>query len=257
MAIRYTKSYNQQIRNAVKHAQSVEKTLARRGVKLGVSVPKVSELKAKYQTRRELNRELRLLNKLSSSDDKILKEIETSGGATAIQWGLDYLKLNAQKAIEFFEWERKLEQQKNPVYPHEFERINEIEMNIANLKREVDYMNQDEFKAYSGAVKEYFHIQQQMRNGYRGFLYQVETAMRITGFDDDQINSLFNELKKLTPSEFHEWYKSNDLVKRIYELVPSPIHNNNKLTTTEDDAKDLLSTLLDTYKAEIAEIKSK
>lgn len=257
MAIRYNKAYNKEIRDAVKHAKTVEKTLSRRGVKLGIAIPKVSELKSKYQTRRELNKELTLLKKLSSRSDSVLKQIETSGGATAIKWEYDYLKQNAQNAINYFEWEKKLELKNEPKYPHEMERVYELDKNIDYLTREIDYMNQDQFKAYKGAIREYTQMINHMKTGYRGFLYQVETAMRTTGFSDDQINQVFDELKGLTPSEFHEWYRTSDLIKRIYELVPSPIHNENKFTTTEDDARDLLGIFIDTYKQDISRIKNK
>lgn len=258
MAIRYTKAYNKEIRQAVKHFNSVRNTLSKRGIKLTPAPLKVSELKARYQTRRDLNRELTLLNKVSSSSDRLLKEVETSGGATAIKWNLDYLKQNTKNALEYFEWEKKLEQQKNPIYPHEFERLNEIEQNIDYLKMDVNYMNQDQFKAYSGAVNEYFQIQEHMKRGYRGFLWQVENAMRLSGYENEDINKLFNKLKTLNPSEFHEWYRTNDLVNRIYELVNSPANGNEmKLTTSNEDAKILLDALLEEVDEDIAKIKSK
>ena len=255
--IRYTKSYNKEIRDAVHHAKSVEKTLSRRGIKLGIAIPKVSELKSKYQTRRELNKELTLLKKLSSSNDSVLRRIETTGGATAIKWEYDYLKQNAQNAIDYFKWEKKLELEKDPKYPHEMSRIYELDANIDYLEREVDYMNQDQFKAYKGAIREYTQIIEQMQRGYRGFLYQIETALRTTGFPDDQINQIFDKLKALNPSEFHEWYNRNDFVKRIYEIVPSPIYGDNKLNTSEEDAKEILDSLIQSMDMDIAEIKSK
>ena len=256
MAIRYNKAYNKQIRDTVKHARDVQKTLERHGVKLGYRVPKVSELKQKYRTRRELNKELSLLKKLSSSDDKLLQQVETTGGATAIKWDFEYLKQNAENAIKYYKWEKKLELSKNPVYPHEKERLNEIEENLDYLQMEVDYMNQDQFNAYKGAINDYFKMQEHMKRGYRGFLYQVENAMRITGFSDEDINSFFNELKKLNPSEFHEWYRTNNNVKRIYELIPSPPHTKNKLTTSTEDAEDIIGDLLRTHKEDIARIKA-
>lgn len=258
MAIRYTKSYNKEIRQAVKHFNSVRNTLSKRGIKLTPAPLKVSELKARYQTRRELNKEIALLNKVSSSDDRLLKEVETSGGATAIKWDLEYLKQNTKNAIEYFEWEKKLELQKNPVYPHEKERLNEIEENLNILQMDVDYMSQDQFKAYSGAVREYFQIQKHMQTGYRGFLWQVENTMRLSGYEEEDINKLFNKLKILNPSEFHEWYRTNDIVNRIYELVNSPANGNElKLTTSEEDAKILLDTLIEEVDSDIAKIKSK
>lgn len=258
MAIRYTKAYNKEIRKAVRHFNSVRKTLSKKGIKLAPAPIKVSELKAKYQTRRELNKELRLLSKVSSRGDSLLKEIETKGGATAIKWNLDYLKQNVKNAIQYFEWEKELELAKNPKYPHEMARIHELDQNLAYLQTEVDYMNQEQFKGYQGAIREYFNIVKHMRSGYRGFLWQIENVMRLTGYEEEQIDNLFNKFKSLTPSEFHEYYEKNDLVKRIYEIVKSPVHGGElKLTLTEDDAKDLIDTLYEEVDLDIAEIKQK
>jgi hypothetical protein len=258
MAIRYTKAYNKEIAKAVKHFNSVRKTLSKRGIKLTPAPLKVSELKARYQTRRDLNKELALLNKVSSSSDKLLKEVETAGGARAIKWNIDYLKQNAKQAIEYFKWEKSLEQARNPIYPYERMRIDELDANIEILNMDVDYMSQEQFKGYSGAISEYFQIQKHMKSGYRGFLWQVENAMRISGYNDEQVNTLFDKLKVLNPSEFHEYYRKNDLVKRIYEMVKSPTKNGEtKLTTTEEDARVLLDTLVEELDQDIAEIKNK
>lgn len=257
MSIRYTPEYNKKIRDAVRHARNVERTLSRRGIKLGLHLPTTSELKSKYQTRRGLNKELTLLNKLSSSSDSVLKKVENQGGASAIKWELDYLKQNVKNAIEYYEWEKKLELEKNPKYPHEMARIYEIDENLTFLQSEVDYMNQEQFKGFKGAINEYTKMVEHMQKGYRGFLYQVENAMRYSGFSEEEINHLFKELKTLTPSEFHEWYRKNDNVKRIYEMVPSPQTTDNKLNTTIDNARIIIGDLLSTVKQEIAEIKSK
>ena len=245
MAIRYNKAYNKEIRDAVKHAQTVEKTLSRRGIKLGIQVPKVSDLKARYQTRRELNKELTLLKKLSSSSDRLLKDVETSGGATAIKWGLDYLKLNQKKAIEFYENEKRIELESEPMFPGERMRLDEIEENLQILNMDVEYMNQEQFKTLSSSINDYLNMPGKQRAGYRGFLWQVENAMRLSGYDDETINTLFDKFKGLTPAQFHELYKKNDLIKRIYQLVNSPTNGNElKLTVEKEDARDIIDTLL-------------
>ena len=127
MAIRYTSEYNAEIRRVVKNFNARRERLAKRGIKLTKAPIKVSELKSRYQTRGELNKELELLNEVSSSSDNLLKKIETQGGATAIKWNLEYLKLNAKQAIKYFEHEKEIELSKNPKYPHERARLNEVE----------------------------------------------------------------------------------------------------------------------------------
>ena len=256
MAIRYTKAYNKEIRDAVKHAQTVAKTLSRRGVKLGIQVPKVSDLKARYQTRRELNKELTLLKKLSSSNDRLLKDVETSGGATAIKWSYEYLKLNQKNAIEFYENEKRIELKRQPMFPGERMRLNEIEENLRVLNSNIDYMNQDQFKSYGAAINDYLDMPAKQRAGYRGFLWQLENAMRMSGYEEESINTLFNKFKELTPSQFHELYRTNNLIQRIYHFVISPPHGNElKLTVTEEDARDIIDALNDEIDFDIAAVK--
>lgn len=259
MAIRYNKAYNKQIRDAVKHAKTVEKTLARRGIKLGITVPKVSELKARYQTRRELNKEIALLNKVSSSNDRLLKEVETSGGATAIKWQMDYLKLNQKKAIEHFEHEKEIELKRTPMFPGERMRLDAIEQKLQYLNMDLEYMNQEQFRSYQSAIREYMATPAKIKGGYRGFLTEVENVMRLCGYSENTINDLFNQLKTLTPSEFHELYETSDLIRRVYELADSPTYENGiKLNTDVDDAKDnIIDPLLSRIKYDIQKVKNK
>ena len=258
MAIRYNKSYNKQIRQAVKHFNSVRKTLSKKGIKLTPSPLKVSELKARYQTRRELNKELTLLNKVSSSNDRLLKEVENKGGVKSVKWEMDYLKLNQKKAIDYFEHEKEIELKKQPMFPGERMRVDAIEQKLQYLNMDIDYMNQEQFRSYRSTIRQYLSINGKIRGGYRGFLSEVESVMKICGYSDETINSLYDKLKTLTPSEFHEWYETSDLVRRVYELADSPEYENGiKLNTSEDDARNnIIDPLLNRVDYDIKKIKS-
>lgn len=246
MAIRYTKAYNKEIRQAVKHFNTVRNTLSKRGIKLTPSPLKVSELKARYQTRRELNRELTLLNKVSSSSDRLLKEIENSGGAKSIKWELDYLKLNERNALNYFKREAEIERKRLPEFPGEKLRLDAIEQKIQYLQMDIDYMNQEQFRSYRSAIREYMATPGKMKGGYRGFLSEIENVMRVIGYDDTTINTFFDKFKQLTPSQFQALYETSDLISRIYELADSPIYSDSlKLNTTTGDAKEMVDTLLE------------
>ena len=123
MAIRYNKDLNAKIRKEVKNFNARRKVLSKRGIKLTSAPIKVSELKARYQSRRDLEKELGLLSKVSSRNDSLLKEVENNGGATAIEWELEYLKLNEKKAREYFERERKIVASKVGRFPGERMRL--------------------------------------------------------------------------------------------------------------------------------------
>lgn len=259
MAIRYTKAYNKEIRQAVKHFNSVRNTLSKRGIKLTPSPLKVSELKARYQTRRELNRELNLLNKVSSSSDRLLKEIENNGGVKSVKWELDYLKLNQKKAIEHFEHEKEIELKKTPMFPGERMRLDAIEQKLQYLNMDIDYMNQEQFRSYRSTIREYMATPAKIKGGYRGFLSEVVNVMRLCGYSEDTINNLFVQLKTLTPSEFNELYETSDLIRRVYELADSPTYGNGiKLNTDVDDAKDnIIDPLLSRIEYDIQKVKNK
>ena len=52
-------------------------------------------------------------------------------------------------------------------------------------------------------------------------------------------------MDELTPEQFIKMYRQNALVSRIYELyIPSRDRGEFKLSTTEEDAKELLDTFL-------------
>ena len=258
MAINYDKSYNAEIRKAVRHYNQVRKTLSKHGIKLASAPIRVSELKARYQTRRDLNRELALLKKVSSSDDRLLRKVENQGGVAAIKWNLDYLKLNEKKAIDYFERQKEIELKKEPMFAGERMRLNAIEQKLQYLRMDVNYMNQNQFKSYSAIINEYLSTPSKIKGGYRGFLSEVESVMRMTGFNDTSINSVFKKLKVLTPSEFDELYQTSELVKRIYELADSPVYENGiKLNTTKDNALELIDAFIESLDSEIAKVKNK
>lgn len=257
MAIRYTKDLNAKIRKEVKNFNARRKILSKRGIKLTPAPLKVSDLKARYQSRRDLERELGLLSKASSRNDSLLKEVENSGGATAIEWELQYLKINEQKAKEYFERERKIVASKVGRFPGERMRLDNIEQKIALLDLDKDYMNQDQFNSYRSIIREYMSIPAKMKGGYRGFLIEVEESMTRLGYSKESINKVFNKLSKLSPSQFHQFYEENDLVGRIYELIQSPKHGgSNDFTTTEEDAEDKIATFIEELDDNIAKYKN-
>lgn len=257
MAIRYNKAYNNEIRKTVKHFNTVRNTLSKRGIKLTPSPLKVSELKARYQTRRDLNKELALLNKVSSSSDKLLKEVENQSGATSVKWELDYLKLNTKKAIEYFEHEAEIERKRLPEFPSERMRLDALEQKIHYLKMDVDYMNQEQFRSYRSAIREYMATPAKQKGGYRGFLNEIEGVMRLVGYDESTINTFFNKFKSLTPRQFQDLYETSDLISRIYELADSPIYSGSiKMNTSTTDAKEMIDTLLEETDELVAKAKS-
>ena len=245
MAIKFDKAYNAEIRRVVHNFNQKRNRAIKRGYKYLPPKMTVSELKSRYTTRSQLNRDLNALKRFNREGDKALKVVETSGGAKAIKWEYDYLKKNLQYAKEF--------------YDREIEDAARLDTNMRvakaeylnNLKSKRDYLNlelaelsQSQFRTFRNTINEYLYANERNMKGYRNWMNEVELIMRNLGYDNKTINKFFEGFNELTPRQFLTMYRQSQLVSRIYELyIPTKDHSF-KLSTTEDDAKDLINTFM-------------
>lgn len=244
MAIRYDANYNAKINRVVKNFNQKRNRAIKRGFK---SVPppiKVSELKARYTTRKDLNKQLDLLSKFAHGRD-VLNRIENQGGARAIKWEFDYLKGNEKLARDFFIREYNRLAPKTVDFPGEKMRLDNIKYKIDMLDLDITTMSQSQFKTYKSAITEFINKPKNYAAGYRGFLSQVERVMRYLNFDDDTIDRFFDKFSALEPEQFHKLYEDSDLISRIYEIADSPIYGEMKLNSSDEDAEKLINTLME------------
>lgn len=244
MAIRYDANYNAKINRVVKNFNQKRNRAIKRGFK---SVPppiKVSELKARYTTRKDLNKQLDLLSKFAHGRD-VLNMIENQGGATAIAWDFDYLKANEQLARQFFVREYNRLAPKTIDFPGERMRLDNIKAKIDLLDLDIATMDQHQFNSYRATINEFINKPKNYAASYRGFLAQVERVMRYLDFDNQTIDKFFNKFSVLTPDQFHNLFEKADIISRIYELADSPVYGELKINTTKDDAKDLVDTMME------------
>jgi hypothetical protein len=68
--------------------------------------------------------------------------------------------------------------------------------------------------------------------------------MRNYGYDNKTINKFFEGFNELTPRQFLNMYRQSALVSRIYELYIPTKDQSFKLSTTEEDAKELINTFM-------------
>ena len=247
MAIRYDKAYNAKIAKTVKRFNQKRLRAIKQGYKEVPDPVKVSDLKARYSSRRELNKELTLLNKFSSGGANVLQTIENSGGAVAIKWEFDHLKANAKQAKDFYARQYKIIASKLGRFPSESIRLDAIRNKMAALDIDLAYMNQKQFRDYRNVVRDYLSQASKRRGGYRGFMSQTLQIMRTVGIAEKDINRVMSKINTLNPDQFTQMYEQSDLISRIFELADSPIYTSGrlKLYTTQDDAKDLLNTLVE------------
>lgn len=245
MAIKFDKAYNAEIRRVVRNFNQKRNRAIKRGYKYLPPKMTVSELKSRYTSRSQLNRDLNALKRFNREGDKALKVVETSGGAKAIKWEYDYLKRNLQYAKEFYD--REIEDAARldtPMMVAKSEYINNLKSKRDYLNLELAELSQSQFRTFRNTINEYLYANERNMNGYRNWMNEVELIMRNLGYDNKTINKFFEGFNELTPRQFLTMYRQSQLVSRIYELyIPTKDHSF-KLSTTEEDAKDLINTFM-------------
>lgn len=245
MAIKFDKAYNAEIRRVVRNFNQKRNRAIKRGYRYLPPTLTVSELKSRYTTRRQLNRDLNLIKKFNTKGDDALKVVETSGGAKAIKWEYDYLKKNLQYAKEFYDREiRDAARLDTPMMVAKAEYINNLKSKRDYLNLELSELSQSQFRTFRNTINEYLYANERNLSNYRNWMNEVELIMRNLGYDNKTINKFFEGFNELTPRQFLNMYRQSALVSRIYELyIPTKDHSF-KLSTTEEDAKDLINTFM-------------
>lgn len=245
MAIKFDKAYNAEIRRVVHNFNQKRNRAIKRGYRYLPPKMTVSELKSRYTSRSQLNRDLNALKRFNREGDKALKVVETSGGAKAIKWEYDYLKRNLKYAKEFYD--REIEDAARldtPMMVAKSEYINNLKSKRDYLNLELTELSQSQFRTFRNTINEYLYANERNMSGYRNWMNEVELIMRNLGYDNKTINKFFEGFNELTPRQFLTMYRQSQLVSRIYELyIPTKDHSF-KLSTTEEDAKDLINTFM-------------
>ena len=245
MAIKFDPAYNAEIRRVVKNFNQKRNRAIKRGYHYLPPTLTVSELKSRYTSRKQLNRDLNLIKKFNAKGDDALKVVETSGGAKAIKWEYEYLKKNLKYAKEFYDREiSDAARLDTPMMVAKSEYINNLKSKRDYLNLELAELSQSQFRTFRNTISEYLYANERNLSGYRNWMNEVELIMRNLGYDNKTINKFFEGFNELTPRQFLNMYRQSALVSRIYELyIPTKDHSF-KLSTTEEDAKDLINTFM-------------
>lgn len=245
MAIKYDKAYNAEIRRIVHNFNQKRNRAIKRGFTHLPPLMTVRELKLRYTSRKDLNRELRLLERFNKDRDEALKVVETSGGAKAIQWELNYLKSNLRYAKEFYNREiEKAISLETPLTISKMEYLNNLKAKRDYLNLELTELSPSQLKTFRNTINDYLYANERNIRGYRNWMSEVEMIMRTLGYDNKTINKFFEGFDQLTPRQFLTMYQQSALVSRIYELYIPTKNNEFKLSTTEEDAKELINTFI-------------
>ena len=257
MAIRFTPEYNERINKIVRNYNARVRKANKEGRLRKSNLPETVSartLKKSYTSRTDLDRELRTLEMFNR------KMARHPVGEHLTEYDIATIKANKQATIEHFEKLADVVRSKvGKNLPLQQGRLDTIELNIKNLMQDVDTASESDKRAMLAYVNKYRKNFERQANGYRGFLSEVDMIMDRVGVSKEQKDVFFKKLSKLNSEEFYELYEKSDLVSKVYELADSPKYTGGKLVLydTEQNARELIDTLLQEADMLIAEVKSK
>lgn len=244
MAISYDDAYNKEIARVVRNFNRKRNYAIKTGKGMVPEAVKVSELKARYETRAALNRELNLLRQFSKRD--ALTEVENLGGVKAVKWEVNYLRSNLKYAKDYFDREiEKASQIPDKMAVSRKEYVNNLKAKRQFLDLEMSLLDPSDFRTFKKTINEYLYANERNVAGFRNWLKEVETIMRNIGYDNKTINKFFEGFETLTPEQFIKMYRENSLVSRIYELYIPTNDGSFQLSTSQEDAMDLIDTMME------------
>lgn len=255
MAIRYDPKYNAEIRRRVHNFNQTRNRAEKAGVPKNrlPSIVKVSELKANYKTRSELEKALNQLDKFTrkSTNNRI-----SIGDFKTTRWNYEYLKGNRNLAKEYFEKEFNRIEKRVSQFPGERDYLNTIQAKINVLEKNITALDEREFKAALSAVNEFASSPSKLKSSYRGYLSVVEEVMDVLNIDEKEKNAYFKKFEQLTPTQFLYMYDNNPIIARVYELYFKRDENGKvQLNTDIDSARELVDSLLEEADLMVADAK--
>lgn len=257
MAIRFTPEYNARINKIVREYNRRVTRANKEGKLRKSNLPELASvrvLKKSYTNRTDLDRELRNLEMFNR---RMARE---PAGEFVTKYDIEVIKANKEATIKHFENIADIVRSKiGKNLPLQRGRLDTIEMNIENLKQDVDTASEADLRGMLAYVNKYRKSFERQASGYRGFLSEVELIMDRVGVAKEDKDAFFKKLSQLNSEEFYELYEKSDLVSKVYELADSPKYTGGKLVLydTEENAKDLIDTLLQEADMLIAEVKAK
>ena len=244
MAINFNSNFNQEIRSIVRNYNKRRNNMIQKGYTNVPDLVRVSELKKRYESRSDLNRELNRLKNLSRIG--ILRKVENEGGAKAVAWKFQYVKTNLKNTQEYFTKELQRIQKRAAMYPSERQRIDTIQAKLNLLNLDISDMNQDQFRSAVAATNEFANSVRQRKESYRGFMREVDIVMQTLGLQDAVRDKFFKKFEKLTPEQFLYAYDNNPIITRVYELYFKRNDDGSvQLNTTDDNAEELINILME------------
>ena len=250
MANRFDPDFNAEIRRDVKNFNQKRNRAYRRGFSYLPNKVYVSDIKANFTTKAEIRRYLRELKKFNAMGDRAFDVSTTSQGGKISRYNLMFIKDNLKDTKAFFD--RQIAEAEELFYEDQYsiarrDYLFNLQAKRKYLDLEIMQLNQSGLKTFDKYTKQALSYNKNNITAYKGFLSGVEDVMKRLGYDEKTIAALYEKMGNISPAQFIKMYRQSDLIARIYDIIPSPEHGKNIITTGDDQAKKYIDKFMNEF----------
>lgn len=217
MAIRFSDDYNRKIYNVVRNFNRKIKRLEAQGVKKLPEPISTRELKTNYQSRQQLNKQLKLYSEFGKRDATSV--VETSGGAKAIKWEMDYLSSNISDTVNFLKREIEKSQKSDSEYRvlrKDYQ--NNLQYKIDLIERGFNLSSPRTYASQKEVVTGYLKRVERMKRGKDNWLDIANKAAKKAELKPELIKRINDKMATLDEQEFTDLFHEHGVIKRVYEF---------------------------------------
>lgn len=259
MARKFEPVFEAEIRRIVKNFNQKRSRALDRGFSYVPEKQYVSKIKKNYSKRKDIENYLKSLKSFNDMGDEAFDIIETRGGGKISEYNYQMMKKNLKHARKFYQTQIAEAQALFNADQYSIARKDYL----FNLEEKANYLNQDIMDlSQSGLSTFNKYIDQSMNSGirqiasYRGYMSGLDDIMQRLGYSKGEINGLYEKMADLTPAQFVKMYRQNDIISRIYDLIPSPEHGKEAINLSDERAKELVDAFVSRLDTMIDEAKN-
>lgn len=250
MAIKYDAELNNEIRRVVKNFNQKRKRAIRRGYSYLPNKVYVSDIKTNFESRADLKRYLKELEKFNKLKNSALETVETLGGGRTSRYNLMFLRDNLKDTKAFFD--RQIAEAKELFYEDQYsmarrDYLFNLEAKRAYLDQNIMTLTQSGLKTFEKYTQQALRYNKSNVSAYKGFLSGVEQIMKQVGFDSKEINQFYEKMSNISPAQFIKMYRKHDVVGRIFDMLGSPATGKSSINTSDEDARIIIDKFMDDF----------
>lgn len=259
MARKFEPVFEGEIRRIVKNFNQKRARALNRGISNVPEKQYVSRIKRNFNKRSDVANYLKGLQRFNDMGDEAFNIRETRAGGKISEYNYQMMKKNLKHARDFYKVQIEEAELLFDLDPYSIARKDYL----LNLEEKAKYLEQDIMDlSQSGLSTFNKYIEQSMTSGirqvasYRGFLSGIDDVMGRLGYSKEQINALYEKMSDVTPAQFVKMYRQNDIIGRLYDLIPSPEHGKEAINLSDDKARELIDVFLARFDTMVDEAKN-